>query len=302
MLVANRDPFHPGAHDVSSIQGRGAAPRFARATSILQIAGTLLAIPVGLGSAYSMYRANFSIEATCQSLRGNIVTMLDKSVDAGTRHMLVRRDVEAFERSCGAVDPDATAAFKALLASDKEAAPVVAAAVRPAELAPKPVERKDERKIESKTEPHPVAAVKPPAANTASATIAEPVHQDAAASDAVWLAAVRHALVSHTADTTPPVVATAVTPAPPAIHPLAREIGPPIESRAPGTAVAAPVPALPPATSVAIAPAPQVDVGHPVPPESIPDAAPATKIEVPTRSRFGNLAAQIPLVGWAFGR
>ena len=119
MLVAKRDPFHPGAHDASfrirappRMPG-SAAPRLARAMSALQIVGTLLAIPVGIGSAYSMYRANFSVEATCQSLRANIVVMLDKSVDASTRHMLVRRDVEAFEHSCGAVDPDATAAFKA---------------------------------------------------------------------------------------------------------------------------------------------------------------------------------------------
>ena len=81
--------------------------------------GSLLAMPVGLGSAYSMYRANFSVEATCKSLRANIVSMLDKNVDAGTRHMLVRRDVEAFEHTCGTVDPDATTAFKALLAADK---------------------------------------------------------------------------------------------------------------------------------------------------------------------------------------
>ena len=62
--------------------------------SALQMIGTLLAIPLGIGSAYSMYRANFSAETTCQSLRANIVSMLDKSVDARTRHMLVRRDVD----------------------------------------------------------------------------------------------------------------------------------------------------------------------------------------------------------------
>ena len=100
-----------------------AAPKLARMLSTLQIAGTLLAVPVGLGSAYSMYRANFSAEATCQSLRANIVAMLDRSVDANARHMLVRRDVETFERSCGAVDPDATAAFKTLLAADKKSPP-----------------------------------------------------------------------------------------------------------------------------------------------------------------------------------
>ena len=61
---------------------------------MLQVVGSLLAIPVGLASAYSIYRANFSADTTCQTLRANIVSMLDKSVDAGTRRMLVRRDVE----------------------------------------------------------------------------------------------------------------------------------------------------------------------------------------------------------------
>ena len=89
---------------------------------MLQVVGSLLAIPVGLASGYSIYRANFSVETTCQSLRANIVSMIDKSVDAGTRRMLVRRDVETFEQTCGTVDPDATAAFKALLAADKPAA------------------------------------------------------------------------------------------------------------------------------------------------------------------------------------
>src|SRR3974377_1287602 len=85
-----------------------------------QLVGALLAVPVALGSAYSLYRANFSPEPTCQSLRAGIISMLDKNVDASTRRALVRRDVEAFEQTCGAVDPDATKAFKELLAADKE--------------------------------------------------------------------------------------------------------------------------------------------------------------------------------------
>jgi hypothetical protein len=288
--------------------------------SALQIAGTLLAIPVGLGSAYSMYRANFSVEATCQNLRVNIVTMLDKSVDPGTRHMLVRRDVEAFEHACGTVDPDATAAFKALLASDKRATPV---AVRVAEPAPKQAERKAEAKIETKieakselkSEPHPVVAAKPAALSPASPPVTEPVRQEAAASDAAWLSAVRHALVTHTADTAPPASA----PQPAAPHPLAREIAQPkdqpkdlpkdlpkdqpLELHAPAGVLATPMPALPPATTVSATPAPQADDGHPVPPGSIPDAPADTgKIDQPARSRLGSIAAQIPLVGWAFGR
>ena len=133
MLVARRDPFHSGAHDASNAQvpGGGTA-RLARTVGMLQVAGSLLAIPIGLASAYSIYRANFSVETTCQGLRSDIISMIGKSIDAGTRRMLVRRDVEKFEQSCGAIDPDATAAFKALLAKDKPAIAAVAPVATPA--------------------------------------------------------------------------------------------------------------------------------------------------------------------------
>ena len=153
MLVAKRDPFHPGAHDNShsdfDIGPRPArAPRLARTMSALQMVGTLLAVPLGIGSAYTMYRANFSAESTCQSLRASIVSMLDKNVDAHTRHLLARHDVETFEKSCASVDPDATAAFKALLAADAKPAPAHAeakpAAVKQPEEKPKELVRKAE--------------------------------------------------------------------------------------------------------------------------------------------------------------
>lgn len=318
MLVASRDPFHPGAHDVSSSQGSGAAPRFTHAMSVLQIVGTLLAIPVGIGSAYTMYRANFSVETTCQSLRANIVAMLDKSVDASTRHMLVRRDVEAFENACRTVDPDATAAFKALLAADKTAAPVVTATTRRAEPRAGAVAHK--------AEPRPEVAAKRPAANNPVATAeATPVQRDAS-SDAVWVAAVRRALVAHAPEPAPPaepVKVTAVTLAPPAelakptavmltaptAPPASRDMPPLGEERAQPMTLAPPAsaPALPPAVPVAIAPAPQADDGHPVPPAPIPEMSSVPKEASANtaghaRSRLGGLAAQIPLVGWAFDR
>jgi len=52
MLVARRDPFHPGAHDASSSHGADvagrAAPRLARTVNMLQVVGSLLAIPVAV--------------------------------------------------------------------------------------------------------------------------------------------------------------------------------------------------------------------------------------------------------------
>ena len=131
MLVARRDPVHPGAHHAPLAHDiRGGSPRLTRTVGMLQIVGSLLAIPVGLASAYSIYRANFSVETTCQSLRADIISMIDKRVDAGTRRILVGRDVEKFEQTCGSIDPDATAAFKSLLATEKPAVTAVPAAPR----------------------------------------------------------------------------------------------------------------------------------------------------------------------------
>jgi hypothetical protein len=138
---------------------------------------------------------------------------------------LVRRDIEAFEKSCGGVDPDAAAAFKGLLASDKTSVaaaprrvevPSKAAEVKPAEvkaaeakpieakpIEAKPVERKIETKIETKAE----VAAKPiakPAAPMAAVALATPP-RDAVKSDTEWLNAVRGALKAPAADAEPTV-------------------------------------------------------------------------------------------------
>ncbi len=158
MLVARRDPFHPDAHDAPYAQDAagGGTPRLVRTVSMLQVIGSLLAIPVGLGSAYSIYRANFSVDTTCQSLRADIISMIDKRVDASTRRILARRDVEKFEQSCGTIDPDATAAFKTLLANDKPATAAAAPVAAPISAAP----AKD---VVRKAEPRPQTVAKMPA-------------------------------------------------------------------------------------------------------------------------------------------
>ncbi len=303
MLVARRDPFHPGAHDAAYSHDAvgGGVPRFVRTVSMLQVVGSLLAIPVGLASAYSIYRANFSVETTCQALRANIVSMIDKSVDASTRHMLVRHDVEKFEQSCGAIDPDATAAFKTLLAGDKAAAPVA----RHVDAAPKESARK--------AESHPPAIAKQPAAVPPSvAATAAP--RDPAVSDAQWVDAVRQALLTHSPER--PAAAAAKAPvAPAAIQsqwPGQREAALPPSvpaAAAPSLVVppaaAAVAPALPPAASVAAPAVPRADPEHPVPPAAIPDPeeAAAAKPE-PHQSRIGRWIARVPLLGpvWENGQ
>ena len=123
MLVATRDPMPaPGAHDGSPRPPHlPAHSRSTRFMTAMQIAGSVLAIPVGLASAYSVYRANFSVDTTCQTLRANIISMLDRKLDPTTQRMLVRHDVETFEKTCRSVDPDAEAAFRTLLAGSKNA-------------------------------------------------------------------------------------------------------------------------------------------------------------------------------------
>lgn len=277
MLVARRDPpFHASVHDAapdkSAVHPGAHAPKFARFVTVIQLVGSLLAVPVGIGSAYSFYRANFSPEATCQSLRSGIVAMLDKSVDVNTRRILVRRDVEAFKQLCGAVDPDATAAFTALSTTEKTAAPA-------AEAAPKAQRSETSPKEPVQAEPRPVTPAKQSAAN-AVRSAAEPVRRDPVVADTQWLDAVRQALVTPPAEQPVSEAAKAQSTPMPVVGPRLNEaVSPAPAIPALGPVVSAPpVPALPPAIAIA-SPAAQptarrTDSDHPVPPGLIPDAAP----------------------------
>jgi hypothetical protein len=334
MLVTRREPtFEPGAHD-PSWQSRhehahrpdhghapmGHVPRAARLATVLQLVGSLIALPVGLASAYSIYRANFSIETTCQSLRTDIVSLIDKKIDAPTRRMLVRRDVESFEKTCGSVDPDAAHAFKALLAAEK-AVPAAAPRVEPSVKAAKDVPPKDVPSKEAvvkeaqpkeapakdapakeaarKPAPHPAAAAKQPAPAAASAPAAEAQHEAAVTSDARWLDAVRGALVTHA-----PIPADVVAPAPVRSAAPETQVLGKVPAPAPQPAAAQPsvAPTLPPATNVPAAPAPEAP-NHPVPPGSIPDGnAPQgeTNGSQADRQSSSNWISNIPLLGKAF--
>jgi hypothetical protein len=329
MLVAKRDPFETGAHDrLSDLHPKhdfGAPPvrpPLARAMSAVQMFGALLAIPLGIGSAYTMYHANFAPETACQNLRASIVGMLDKGVDARTRHMLVRRDVEAFETKCGSVDPDATAAFRDLLAGD--AAALKRPAVKPVEDKPKEkeiarraepkAEIKPEARVETKSEPKPKSEPKAEAKlePKAETVVAKAPEVTAAPreqlTDTAWLAAVRSALAPKDTDEAKPEVKPAAKPV--TKSPIEPPDKPPVEQAAvaptaPPIAVARPiVHAVAPAEAADVTPPPATpqpatadaapaDGSHPVPPASIPQ--PVT----PPReaSRLGSLIEQIPFVG-----
>jgi hypothetical protein len=320
MLVATRDPMpHPGPHDPSTphrdprdgmrLGPGGPPPRSARFVTLLQLAGSFMAIPVGLASAYSIYKANFSPDTQCMTLRTSIIAMIDKKIDAPTRRMLVRRDVEAFEKSCGNFDPDAKAAFVTLLAAEPRTVPVhaapVAAVAKPEPPKVEAAKAESPKTVPAKTEPVKPESVKaetprpetpakeavrkaePRAAPVKQAAAPAAPEADATASDARWLDAVRGALVNHSTG----AEATAAVNAPVAARVAAPEIRGSIKTNtpAPQSAALAPVPqapvqdaaapALPPATSIGAPPAPprpqarEADADHPVPPGSIPDGA-----------------------------
>jgi hypothetical protein len=318
MLVARRDPpFHGNARDISPVDfdadPRPRSPRAVRFVTAIQMIGSLLALPVGIASAYTFYRANFSPETTCQSLRSGIIGMLDKGLDASTRRILVRRDVESFEKTCAVVDPEATAAFKALLAAEKS--PPVAAAAPVTKAQPDETVSKEQV---HKAEPRPQATPKQSTANT-QAPAAQNVRREPAVSDTQWLDAVRQALVTHRPDARPAESSKARPMLQPTAHPIQRDaephvppaIAPSVSATATApAATASPVPAvaptLPPPVSIAPAPA-QQDVAqpkmpdHPIPPGSIPSseavAGTETKTDESGRSRIGKWISSIPLLG-----
>lgn len=332
MLVATRDPVpSPGAHEHPSRPHQ--APRSTRFMTAMQIAGSVLAIPVGLGSAYSVYRANFSVDTTCQTLRANIIAMIDKKIDATARRMLVRHDVETFENTCATVDPDAAAAFKTLLA-EPPAHVAAPAAKRVGPKAEPKAEAKSEVKSDAKTEP--ARDVRKPELRTAvraeparepakprSREAREPVKESAkaparetnkaaeaaaeqhdAATDARWLDAVRGALVAHEKTADAPAGPTPVRGAPP--HPLAvmpAAPAAPAAEAAPASAPAAPAaeptavataPALPPPTQVAEPAPPDADMGQPANPDR---PVPPASIPEPSGPKPDGWLSKVPFVG-----
>jgi hypothetical protein len=281
MLVARRDPpLHPGEYDHSRAHvGHAHHSRFMTA---VQVIGTLVGIPVGLASVYSIYHSNFTVEARCETLRGGIISMLDKRADASTLRMLVRRDVVTFENNCGSVDPDAVKAFKALLAErPPTVAPVAHATPTPA-VAPS-------QQVTHEPSHQPAEIVKqatPPKAAPAPTIVeARPGRRDSETSDATWINSVRDALTHApaqddaiaapvktpvAAQPAPPVIqATPVAPPPPHV---VHETPAPQQPQAIHEAAPLAAPALPAPLPITAAPAPVAAADHPVPPGSIPDA------------------------------
>lgn len=315
MLVATRDPPpQPGPHDRAPAHHATPHPssRVGRLMFVLQLAGSMLAIPVGLASAYSIYRANFSPETACQALRGNIVAMIDKQIDASTRRMLVRHDVETFEKTCGAFDPDAEAAFKQLLAGESPrvhaATPVAKRAEPLAKAEAKAEPAKEVRKLELRAAvpSEPVREVQKDRKEASrevskevskeapkAAAVERPVQHDAM-SDARWLEAVRGALVAHetTASTGPAPEKTMLRGAPP--HPLA--VMPTAE---PVSASPVAAPSLPPPTVISEPEGADVAASRSADPNRLVPPAPIPEQDGPKPTGW---LSHVPFVGQALAR
>jgi hypothetical protein len=284
MLSERRDPIFnhetaavPHSRYDATIEYQHASPsspRFSRFVSTVQLLATMLGIPLGLASGYSIYHANFSPETTCGTLRTDIISMLNQNADATTLRRLVSREVASFEHSCGSVDPDAVAAFNKLLAKPAVATASeqhVSALVKQA--ARRPAAKED-------LVHHPTHEVARVTATRSANRVAD--RADAATTrarreaDANWLAAVRQALAEHRPATRAfaaeaPPMGTAPVEARPVDQPLGRSLLAPAQVHD--------APLLPPATTVPGVPTPtrESDPDHPVPPALIPNVGPAAK-------------------------
>jgi hypothetical protein len=79
-------------------------------------------MPAGAVGLYTTYRANFSSEVTCRTLRSSILSALETDVDANVKQALVRKDVAEFERSCSHGDPEEARALVTAISNNNLAA------------------------------------------------------------------------------------------------------------------------------------------------------------------------------------
>ena len=154
-----------------------------------------------------------------------------------------------------------------------------------------------------KAEPRPQVPAKQPL-TAAAPVVVESTRRDPGISDAQWLDAVRQALATHKEETPTPDAAKPQSAPVSAMRPASHEaVLSPLAATASTPAVAPAVaPALPPAIPIASPPAARAHDDHPVPPESIPDAASpgsadTARPEEHDRSRIGKWISTIPLLG-----
>jgi hypothetical protein len=81
----------------------------------LQITGAALGIPAAAAGTFAAYQSYFSTDVTCQRLRTNVVSILERNVAPDIKRSLLKKDVAEFDKLCGDADPDARAIFEAAI-------------------------------------------------------------------------------------------------------------------------------------------------------------------------------------------
>lgn len=89
---------------------------------VLQITGAALGIPAAAAGTFAAYQSYFSTDVTCQRLRSNVVSIMERNVAPDTKRSLLKKDVAEFDKLCGDADPDARAIFQAAIKESDHAA------------------------------------------------------------------------------------------------------------------------------------------------------------------------------------
>src|SRR5260221_9007063 len=82
---------------------------------ITQLVGAALGIPVAAAGVYSVYNTYFSTGTACLNLRNMIISTMEKGIPPESKATLIKKDIVAFEKTCGDIDPDARSIFLATL-------------------------------------------------------------------------------------------------------------------------------------------------------------------------------------------
>jgi hypothetical protein len=109
---------------------------FDHVNKYMQLFAAVLTIPAAAAGTYSVYQSYFSTGAVCDGLRNSVLATMEKGIPAETMYLLMRKDAEAFDKSCAKLDPDASVIFQSALKQLTAPALTATATAAPLDLAP----------------------------------------------------------------------------------------------------------------------------------------------------------------------
>src|SRR5439155_19675828 len=72
---------------------------------LLQITGAALGVPAAAAGTFAAYQSYFSTDVTCQKLRNDIVSIMEKKVAPETKRSLLKKDVTELTSSVATLIP-----------------------------------------------------------------------------------------------------------------------------------------------------------------------------------------------------